>query len=71
MRSLVRLAAFAVEAERVLRQIEEGARKDKKLEEHLGLWVDARMQWVEYVGEVPQVLQAIHYRLSAMLDLGG
>jgi hypothetical protein len=54
-----------------LRQIEEGARKDKKLEEHLGLWVDARMQWVEYVGEVPQVLQAIHYRLSAMLDLGG
>lgn len=71
IRSLVRLAAFAVEAERVLRQIEDGASKDKNLNKLLGEWCDTRMQWVEYAGEVPNVLDAIHQRLGVMLDLEG
>lgn len=69
IRSTVRLVAFAVEAERVLREIENGARHNKELDKILSQWTDARMQWTEYAGEVPTVLDGIHERLNMMLGL--
>lgn len=69
IRSTIRLVAFAVEAERVLREIEHGARHNKELDKILKQWTDARMQWTEYAGEAPTVLDGIHRRMGLMLGL--
>lgn len=69
IRSTVRLVAFAVEAERTLRELEHGARFDPELDKGMKRWCNARSQWTEYAGEAPMVLEGIHHRLGLILGL--
>ena len=71
IRSQVRLVAFAIEAERVLSQVEDIASKSKEFESLLRGYIDARCQWIEYAGDAPLVLDGIYFRLGRMLDLEG
>ncbi|MFC7408897.1 hypothetical protein [Hydrogenophaga atypica] len=71
IRATLRLAAFAVEAERVLRDLENGARRDPNMGRLLDAWTEQRLQWTEYAGAAPLVLDGLYCRLGVMLDLEG
>lgn len=66
LRSIVGLAAFAVEARRVLREIDVLAALVPSACSALST-IEARRQWGEYPDTTAQVLSDVHDRLDALL----
>ena len=68
LRDIVGLAAFAVEARRVLQDIDTVAAGIPHIGETLSKAVDVRRQWTECPNTTADVLAHVHWRLGGLLD---
>ena len=71
MRDVIGLVAFAVEARRVLRAIDDVAFVMPRIGEALSGTIDARCQWSELPDTAAAVLEGLHSRLDELLKEGG
>lgn len=69
MRDVLGLLAFAVEARRVLQDVDTVAESMPQVNEALGV-IEVRRQWTEYPDTAANVLASMHWRLEELL-LGG
>jgi hypothetical protein len=66
LRSIVGLLTFAVEARRVLREVDSITSIDPAVRKSLSC-IEARCQWGEYPDEAATVLDSVYARLGALL----
>lgn len=70
MRDVIGLVAFAVEARRVLQEIDAVADGIPHIGDTLRQTIDTRCQWAEYPNTAAAVLESLHARLNAILQGG-
>lgn len=67
MRDVIGLVAFAVEARRVLQEVDAVAVGIPHIGETLRQTIDTRCQWAEFPDTAAAVLENVHDRLDAIL----
>lgn len=71
MRDVIGLVAFAVEARRVLQEIDAVALGIPHIGEALSGTIEMRCQWAEFPNTAAAVLEGLHRRLDELLQEGG